>query len=50
MTKRVLTGLFNSKNKLGVVGCDEDIVYLTSLRFPTDTGLQFVKTCYSCNR
>ena len=47
MTKIVLTGPLNSKtNKLGVVGCGKDVMYLTSQGCPTDIGLQLVKTCF----
>ena len=35
---------------LGLVGCDEGVVYLTSPGRPTDIGLQFGKACYSCSR
>ena len=33
---------------LGVVGCGEGIVYLTSPERPTDIGLQLGKACYIC--
>ena len=34
----------------GVVGCGEDIMYLTSPGRPTDIGFQLGKACYPCNR
>ena len=47
LTRSVFTGPLNSKtNKFGVVGCGEDVVYLTSLGCPTDIGSQMGKTCY----
>ena len=34
----------------GMVGWCEGVVYLTSPGRPTDIGLQFGKTCYTCSR
>ena len=31
---------------VGVVGCGEDVMYLTSLGHPTDIGLQLGRACY----
>ena len=33
----------------GVVGCGEDVVYLTSPGRSTDIGLQLGKACYPCS-
>ena len=35
---------------LGVVGCGEGVVYLTSPGRPTDIGLQLGKGCCPCSR
>ena len=35
---------------VGVVGCGEGVVYLTSPGHPTDIGLQLAKACYPCSR
>ena len=35
---------------LGMVGCGEGVVYLTSMGRPTDIGLQLGKACCSCSR
>ena len=43
MTKIMLTA---PVNKLVVVGCGKNVVYLTSLGCSTDNSLQLVKTCY----
>ena len=37
------------KSLKGVVGWCEGAVYLTSLRRPTDIGLQLGKACYPCS-
>ena len=36
---------FSQSSQMGVVGCGEGVVYLTSPRRPTDIGLQLAKVC-----
>ena len=36
--------------EIGVVGCGEGVVYLTSSGRPTDIGLQLGRACYPCSR
>ena len=45
-TKIFLTGW----GWMGVIGCGDGVVYLTSLGHPTDIGLQLGKACYPCSR
>ena len=35
---------------MGVVGCGEGVVFITSSGRPTDTDLQLGKACYPCSR
>ena len=37
-------------NTLGVLGCGEGVVYLTSPGRPNDIDLQLGKACYPCSR
>ena len=42
--------LFYITSALGMVGCGEGVVYLTSPGHPTDIGLQLGKGSYPCSR
>ena len=48
-TWKEASGWLVDQNSLGMVGCGESVMYLTSLRRPTDIGLLLGKACYPCS-
>ena len=46
----VVNPIMGDNFALGMVGCGEGVVYLTSPEHSTDIGLLLGKACYPCSR